>query len=187
MENDRLTLAAILALVRATLTLLLASLVSRLAPQAGFGPKLITAMLTLISFLLFAYIFTTFRRLLAERCRFHGGDLFIAGLIGLNGLAAVLTLGGLFAPGLADTFALKLVSVAFGLLLSGFALQLLLRLDDPLFGLRKLYAGLLTVAGLGIASLKLAGVGVIFGAVADILLAVIFVRAGSRTADPSAT
>ncbi len=180
MNNDRLTLAAILALVRATLTLLLASLVSRLAPQASFGPKLITAMLTVLSFLLFAYIFTTLKRLLNERYQFHGTDLAIAGLIGVNGLAALLTLAGVFLPGVSETWLLKTVSVLFGLLLVGFALQLF-RLQDNLFGFLKPYAFLTAVAGVGIASLKLAGVGVIFGAVADILLAVIFIKATGRS------
>ncbi len=180
MDNDRLTLAAILALVRATLTLLLASLVSRLAPQASFGPKLITALLTVIGFLLFAFIFTTFKRLLNERYQFHGTDLAIAGLISLNGLAALLTLVGVFVMGVSETWLLKILSVAFGLLLVWFAFQLV-RLPDHLFGFLKPYTFLTAVAGLGIASLKLAGVGVIFGAIADILLAVIFIRASRQT------
>lgn len=180
MNNDRLTLAAILALVRATLTLLLASLVSRLAPQASFGPKLITALLTLISFLLFAYIFTTFKRLLNERYQFHATDFAIVALISANGLAALLTLAGVLVTGTVDTLLLKIVSVAFGLLLTGFALQLF-RLQDTLFGFLKPYAFLTAVAGIGIASLKLAGVGVIFGAVADILLAVIFIKASGQS------
>ncbi len=181
MQNDRLTLAGILCIVRATLSLLLASLVSRLATQAGFGPKLITALLTLIAFLLFAFIFSTFKRLLNERYQFHNTDLAIVGLIGLSGLAALITVGSLFlSTGTAtDTMLLKLVYVAFGLLLAGFAMQLM-RLGDNLFGFLKPYAILTGVAGVGIASIKLAGVGVILGAIADVILAVILVKSSGK-------
>jgi len=181
MQNDRLTLAGILCLVRATLSLLLASLVSRLAVQTSFGPKLITALLTLIGFLLFAFIFTTLKQLLNERYQFHKADLTIVGLIGLNGLAALLTVTSLlFYGGLAtDTTMLKVISVAFGLLLAGFAIQLM-RLQDNLFGFQKPYAFLTVAAGVGIASVKIAGIGVIFGAIADVILAVILIKASGR-------
>lgn len=181
MQNDRLTLAAILSLVRATLSLLLASLVSRLAAQTSFGPKLITALLTLIGFLLFAFIFSTLKRLLNERYDFHTTDLAMVGLIGLNALAALLTMGSILTPSIisTDTTLLKMISIAYGLLLIGFAAQLL-RLQDNLFGYQKPYAFLIGVSGAGIASLKLAGIGVIFGAVADIILTVIFIKASGK-------
>ncbi len=181
MQNDRLTLAAILCIVRATLSLLLASLVSRLAVQTGFGPKLITALLTLIGFLLFAFIFFTLKQLLNERYAFHKTDLTIIGLIGLSGLAAFISVSSLlFTGGIAtDTTLLKLVYAAFGLLLIGFAIQLM-RLDDNLFGFQKPYSFLTAAAGVGIASIKFAGVGVIFGAIADIILAVIFIKSGRQ-------
>lgn len=182
MQTDRLTLAGILCLARAALTLLLASLVSRLAGQTSFGPKLITALLTVIAFLIFVYIFSTLKQLLNERYDFHKTDLTIIGLIAVSSLAALLTAGSLVISGTlaTDTTLLTFMSIGFGVLLVAFSIQLL-RLQDNLFGFLKPYAFLSAAAGAGIASIKFAGVGVIFGAVADVLLAIIFIKAsGSR-------
>ncbi len=181
MNSDRLKLAAILAFIRATLTLPLASLASQLAGNPGFGPMLITGLLTLINFALFVFIFTTFKGLLNERFGCHSLDLTIYGLIGLNALTVLVLLGPLVLPEQISgaTLSMTIITLAYGLLLIGYAVQIL-KMENPLFGFQKPYGYLTAASGTGFASVVLAGVGVIFGAVADILLGVIFIKASGK-------
>ncbi|HHJ38364.1 MAG: hypothetical protein AXA67_13475 [Methylothermaceae bacteria B42] len=182
MNSDRFKLAAILAFIRATMILPLASLASQLAGNPGFGPMMITALLTLLNFALFVYIITTFKGLLNERFGYHSLDLTIYGLIGLNALTILVLLGPMLLPGQISggTGFMAIISLAYGLVLIGYAFQIL-KMDNPLFGFQKPYGYLVAASGLGFASMVLAGVGVIFGAVADILLGVIFIKASGKS------
>lgn len=178
MEQDRLKLAGVLAFIRATLTLPLASLTTQLLGNPGIGPKLITTLLSVISFVLFVYILLTFKGLLNLRFRFHATDLAIYGMIGLRSLSLVVLLVPLLMPGFVQeqSSILKILTFLFGMLMIGFGAQLL-KLEDNLDGFLKPFAFLSMAAGLGFASILMAWLGILFGAIADILLGIIFIKA----------
>ncbi|WP_022948305.1 hypothetical protein [Methylohalobius crimeensis] len=183
MPNDRLMLAAILAFIHAVMTRPLSALTSSLMTRPDMGAKLITVLLAMVGFAIFAFLFTTFKRLLNERYEYHGADLSILALIGLNAAGAALTLLPVVGIGPNTlSLAFNAASILFGLLLVGLAVQLL-RLPSGLIALLRPYAFIIAVSGVGIASIKLANIGMIFGIVADILLGIIFIKESGTPLD----
>ncbi len=182
MSSDRLILAAGAAFIHAILSRFFIAFISEITARPETGTILIATLLALINFALFAFVFTILKRLLNERYHLHEADLPILALIGLNGLGVGLTLLPLLGFGpTAIGWILNAASVAVGLTMLAFAVQLL-RLPSGTIEFLRPYAFLIAAAGVSIASIRLIALGVILGAVADLLLGVIFFKESGKPA-----
>ncbi len=175
MSNDRLTLAAILAFIHAVLSRFFVSFTAEITRPSA-GPLLIAALLALVNFALFVFLFTTLKRLLNERYHYREADLPILALIGLHAVGVAFILLPLAGLGY-STFSLlsKALGVAGGLLWIGLAWRLY-RFPAGRIKLLRPFAAAVAVAGLGYLSVVLVNVAVIVMIVADIILGVIFIQ-----------
>jgi hypothetical protein len=147
----------------------------------GAGAKLSQAILTLVSLGLFLYVIIFLKKLLNYRFQFHEVDIYISLLIWGNVILAVFSLLSLGSRGfewLMDI--LSIVSfIIFGILAIMFATRLL-RLSNNLYGLLKAFCYITIASGICFITVFLAPVGIIVGAVADVILGVIFFRAAEQ-------
>jgi hypothetical protein len=180
MTNERLTLTGWLAIIEAVLSIPIAGLDIFAGAQPRAELKLIAVPLNLIPFALRVYVLVSFKSLLNSHFHFHDTDLLIQVLIGLNVVAALLSIIVLLNVAL-ETPALETVVRVVGvLLMSPFGIMIivfgikLLRLPDPLHGLLKPYAYTTIAAGFCIGIIVLFPVGFLIGSVAGILLGMIF-------------
>jgi hypothetical protein len=157
MSSDRLILAAGAAFIHAILSRFFISFISEITARPETGTILIATLLALVNFALFAFVFTILKRLFNERYHLHEVDLPILALIGLNGLGVVVTL------------------------LPFLAVQLL-RLPSGAIAFLKPYAWLIAAAGVGFVSVRLITMGVILGAISDLLLGVILFKESGKPA-----
>ncbi|MFN3920141.1 MAG: hypothetical protein ACK4JF_07660 [Methylohalobius sp.] len=182
MSSDRLILAAGAAFIHAILSRFFISFISEITARPETGTILIATLLALVNFALFAFVFTILKRLFNERYHLHEADLPILALIGLNGFGVVLTLLPLLGFGPAT---LSLVfggaGIAVGLAWLALAVQLL-RLPSGAIAFLKPYAWLIAAAGISFVSVKLITMGVILGAISDLLLGVILFKESGKPA-----
>ena len=179
MNNDRLTLASVLAFIHAVLSRFFVSFTAEITQPAA-GPFLIAALLAMVNLALFVFIFTTLKRLLGERYHFQEADSPIHTLIGFNILAVVIILLPVF--GLGHTlFSLvsKGLAVAGGLAWIWLAVKLL-KLPAGRIKLLKPYTWLVAAVGVCFATIVLAPLGTLLNLAADILLGVIFIQETGR-------
>jgi len=147
----------------------------------GAGAKLSQAILTLVSLGLFLYVIISLRKLLNYRFQFHEVDIYISLLIWGNVVLAIFSLLSLGSRGF-EWFMniLSIVSfIVFGILAIMFATRLL-RLPGNLYGLLKPFCYITLVSGICFITVFLSPVGIIAGAVADVILGVIFFRAAEQ-------
>lgn len=182
MSSDRLILAAGAAFIHAILSRFFVSFISEITARPEIGTILIATLLALLNFALFAFVFTILKRLLNERYHLHEIDLPILALIGLNALGVGLTLLPLIGLGpTAIGWILSVTAVVVGLTMLAFAVQLL-RLPAGMIQFLRPYAFLIAAAGVSIASVRLSALGVILGAVSDLLLGVILFKESGKPA-----
>jgi hypothetical protein len=147
----------------------------------GMGPKLSQAILTVVGLGLFLYIISSLKKLLNSRFQFHDVDIYISLLIWGNIVLAILSLFSLESRRL--DWAMGILSIiafiAFGILSIMFATRLL-RLSGNLYGLLKLFSYTNIVSGICFITVLLAPLGILAGAVADVILGVIFFRAAGQ-------
>ena len=147
----------------------------------GAGAKLSQAILTLVSLGLFLYVIISLRKLLNYRFQFREVDIYISLLIWGNVVLAAFSLLALGSIGF-EWFMniLSIVSfIIFGILAIMFATRLL-RLPGNLYGLLKPFCYITVVSGIFFITVFLSPVGIIAGAVADVILGVIFFRAAEQ-------
>ncbi|GAB6066780.1 hypothetical protein JCM13664_00980 [Methylothermus subterraneus] len=182
MSSDRLILAAGAAFAHALLSRFFISFLSEITSRPEIGTALTAALLALVNFALFAFVFIILKRLLNERYHLREADLPILALIGLNGLAVGLALLPLL--GFGPTFvgrAFAGAGVAVGLAWLALAFQLF-RLPAGTLAFQRPYALLIAAAGIGFVSVRLLTLGVILGAVADLLLGTILFKESGKPA-----
>ena len=147
----------------------------------GAGAKLSQAILTLVSLGLFLYVIIALRKLLNSRFQFHDVDIYISLLIWGNVVLAILSLLSLGSRRL--DWAMGILSIiafiVFGILSIMFATRLM-RLSNNLYGLLKPFSYTNIVSGICFITVFLSPVGIIAGAVADVILGVIFFRAAEQ-------
>ena len=148
----------------------------------GMGPKLSQAILTLVSLGLFLYVIIFLRKLLNYRFQFHEVDIYISLLIWGNVILEIFSLLSLGSRGFEWLMnILSIVSfIVFGILAIMFATRLL-RLSGNLYGLLKPFCYITIVSGICFITVFLSPVGIIAGAVADVILGVIFFRAAEQS------
>ena len=148
----------------------------------GMGPKFSQAILTLVSLGLFLYVIISLRKLLNYRFQFREVDIYISLLIWGNVVLAIVSLLSLGSRGFEWSMnILSIVSfIVFGILAIMFATRLL-RLPGNLYGLLKPFCYITIVSGICFITVFLSPVGIIAGAVADVILGVIFFRAAEQS------
>jgi hypothetical protein len=148
----------------------------------GAGAKLSQAILTLVSLGLFLYVIISLRKLLNYRFQFREVDIYISLLIWGNVILDIFSLLSLGSRGFEWLMnILSIVSfIVFGILAIMFATRLL-RLSGNLYGLLKPFCYITIVSGICFITVFLSPVGIIAGAVADVILGVIFFRAAEQS------
>jgi ABC-type proline/glycine betaine transport system permease subunit len=148
----------------------------------GIEPRLSQAILTVVGLGLFLYVIYSFKRLLNGRFKFYDVDIYISLMIWGNVVLAVLSLLSL-ETGKLESF-METVTVAalivFGILSIMFATRLL-RLSGNLYGLLRAYCYTTILSGIFLITVFLLPVAILAGAVADVILGVIFFRAAEQT------
>jgi hypothetical protein len=147
----------------------------------GTGAKLSQALLTVVGLGLFLYIISSLKKLLNLRFQFHDVDIYISLLIWGNVILVALSLLSLKSGGLERAMSILSVFafIFFGILSIMFATRLL-RLSGNLYGLLKPFSYTQIVSGICLITVFLSPVGIIAGAVADVILGVIFFRAAEE-------
>jgi len=147
----------------------------------GSGAKLSQAMLTVVGLGLFLYIISSLRKLLNFRFQFHEVDIYISLLIWGNVILAALSLLSLGSRELEQAMGVLSIMafIFFGILSIMFATRLL-RFPGNLYGLLKPFCYTNILSGICFLTIFLSPVGVIAGAVADVILGVIFFRAAEQ-------
>jgi hypothetical protein len=136
--------------------------------------------LDLVAVLLFIYILSTLRRLLNSRFRFYDVDVVVSLLIALGIILTVAQMLPVFRADAAGAAVLEVASaLAFSALGIGYIVLgvRLRRLSGNPFGLLKPYAYTLLAFGVCAASIVLSPVAMVVGAVSDVILGLIFLRA----------
>lgn len=174
----RFRLAGLLAMLNALLAIPWFILTLSLAEKSDPWTKLAEVSMMLLSTILFVYIIVTLRTLVNRRYAFHAADQLILWQIKLNLIALAVSLVGIAVPDIASTaniLALVLV-VPMGILQLMFG-QRLLQLPADLNGLLRPYCYLNMAAGFFLASIVLIPLGILAGAISDIMLGTIFFQA----------
>ena len=148
----------------------------------GIGPRLSQAILTVVGLGLFLYVIYSLRRLLNGRFKFHDVDIYISLLIWGNVVLAILSLLSLGTDKLESCMEAVTMAalIVLGLLSIMFATRLL-RLAGNLYGLLKAYCYTTILSGIFLVTIFLLPVAILAGAVADVILGVIFFRAAEQT------
>ncbi|MCM2360016.1 MAG: hypothetical protein NDI77_17825 [Geobacteraceae bacterium] len=180
MTRKRLLTAGWLAMASAVMTIPWFILAFFLGGQEGLAAKAAEAVMLVTGTMLTVYLLLTLRRLLHERYRFGRADTAIGLLIKASVVSALAGMAGLAFTRMESAsadFAMVMV-VVIGVLQIVFGVSLL-RLPDPLQGLHKPYCYLNIATGLCLALVILMPLGMLTGAVADVMLGTIFFQAAS--------
>lgn len=140
--------------------------------------RIADAAIQVVGTVLFVLLCVLLRRFIRGRFGFTAADRVIDLLIISNLVIAVLSLVMLAFPELetAVTQVMLIAIVTMGLLEARLG-YMLLALPDDLGGLRKPYAYLIMLCGVFLASIILAPIAILLGAVADVMLGTIFFQA----------
>ena len=183
--KEKLNLAGWLSITNALFAIPSIAMSWFLDSMDGIGPIISQAILTMVSLGLFLYIISSLRKLLNIRFEFHDVDIYISMLIWGNVALAALSILSLGSKEL--EWVNKYLSIAafifFGILSILFARRLL-RLPGNLYGLLKPYCYITIGSGICFITVFLAPLGIIVGAVTDVILGVIFFRAAEQPLSP---
>ena len=185
MTKDHLNLAGWLSITSALFAIPSMAMSWFLESMEGAGAKLSQAILTAVDLGLFLYVISSLKKLLNSRFRFHDVDIYISLLIWGNivlSIVSLLSLGSRKIE-LAWSILSAIALVAFGILSIMFATRLL-RLSGNLYGLLKPFSYTQIVCGICFITVFLFPVGIIAGAIADVILGVIFFRAADQPPSP---
>ncbi len=156
-----------------------------LESMGGSGAKLSQIILTVVGVGLFLYIITSLKKLLNGRFNFYDVNIYILLLIWGNIVLAALSLISIGSKRLEGGMgALSIAAVVFFGILSILFATRLLRLPGTLYGLLKPYCYITIGSGVCLITVFLFPIGVIAGAVTDVILGVIFFRAAEEPPSP---
>ncbi len=187
MKPQRLTIAGWLSIVNAVITLPLFVFSLVLDALGGPAAKALSVLLTIATTALFIYVFTTLKDLLHARFDFHDTDTLISVLIMASVVvAAINLLSTVFSSLEAVIRWLSVLSlIPFGVIFIVFAVKLL-NLRDNLFGMLKPLSYLTIATGLCFGTIILIPFGLLTSAASDIILGMVFFRAGRSSNAPAA-
>ncbi len=184
MTRKHLTVAGWLAMANAALTVPWVVLTFFIAGKGGSLAKVGEGLFLVVGTVLYVYLLVTLRRLLHEKFVFYEADTVIMLLIKANIISATVVVLASAFPGLEDSLAMFgiIMVVGLGILQTIFGIRLL-RLIDDLKGLHKPYCYLNILTGFCTAMIVLLPVGILTGAVADVMLGTIFFQAAAVEPD----
>jgi hypothetical protein len=151
-----------------------------------FAPYYQTAM-QVVGLFLFIYLTWFLKKFLNSRYSFHETDNYIDFLIATNLFAGIAVIAGLYLPSWAealDWFSLLLIA-AFGVAQILFGIKLL-TLPHILNGMLRPFCFMTITTGLFTSTVVFLPVGVVTGAIADVMLGTIFFQAAVKTEEPFA-
>ncbi|MBM4348669.1 MAG: hypothetical protein FJ106_02100 [Deltaproteobacteria bacterium] len=177
----QLTLAGWLSMTSAIFAIPSIAMSWYLEEMGGAGAKLSQAILTLVSLGLFLSVIISLRKLLNYRFQFHHADLSISLLIWGNVILAAFGLLALESQGFESLMnILSMVSlIIIGILAIMFGTRLL-QFSGSFYGLLKPFCYTTIASGICLITVFLTPVGIIVGAVSDVILATIFFRAAEQ-------
>jgi hypothetical protein len=176
--RTKLKAAGWLAMTSAVLAIPWLILTYLLAEKEGVAPKAVEAAMLVVGTALTVYLLVALQRLLHEKYGFHQADLPIRLLIKANVVSAAVSLLGLAFTQLESALGVFgiIMVVVVGILQIVFGIRLL-RLPDTLRGLHRPFCYLNVVTGVCLVAFVLIPLGMVTGAVADVMLGTIFFQA----------
>ena len=152
-----------------------------LESMEGTGPRLAQAILIVVGLGLFVYILLFLKQLLNSRFLFHDVDIYISYLLWGNLSLSLFHLLSLVSPEFEWAVAILsiLAYVFFGILSILFSTRLL-KLPYRFYGLLKPYCYITIASGACFMMVILLPVGIVVGAVTDIILGIVFFRAAEE-------
>jgi hypothetical protein len=180
MTRKHLTVAGWLAMANAALTVPWVVLTFIIVGKEGRMVKVAENLFLVVGTGLYVYLLVTLRRFLAEKCAFHEADTIVMLLITANVVSVTVGVLGSAFPGLEDSLTNLgiIMVVVLGILQAIFGAKLL-RVTDDLKGLHKPYCYLNILTGASTAMIVLLSIGVLSGAIADVMLGTIFFQAAA--------
>lgn len=177
-DRHHFAVAGWLSIANAVMTLPLVALAMLLSELPGTWPKAVLALLEITTLVLFVYIFMTLKRLLNSRFDFRNADALITILVVTN---LVFSLISLLLLGMPESQSAMIVLsilalVPLGIVYIAFSIQLL-KLQGNLYGMLQPFAWSSIATGFCMGTVILAPLGLLAGAVSDIFLAIVFLRA----------
>lgn len=175
-------LAGWLALANAFLTIPWVIMTFFLASESRIWARLAEGGMQFLSTLFFVYTMLSLRTLLHKNHSFHEADRFIDWLVKANVVITAVSLIGIVSPAIASsagTLAVVLI-VPLGVLQLFFGLRLQ-QLDHDNAPLMKPYSYLNIATGFCLATIVMIPLGVVIGAIADIMLGTILLQAASSS------
>ena len=151
-----------------------------LEDRTGPAPKVAEAGLLLVGVFLTVYLLLALQRLAHEKYAFREADTAIGLLIKVNVVAAAVSIVGLALPQFESALGVFgiIMAVVMGIMQIVFGIRLL-RLPGDLQGLHKPFCYLNIIAGICVATIVLMPIGMVAGAVTDVMLGTIFFQAAS--------
>jgi hypothetical protein len=188
LTKEKLHVAGWVAVANAVFTIPAIALSYFLESMEETGARLAQAILLVVGLGLFVYLLSSLRQLLNSRFRFHDADIYISYLLWGNVSLSLFHLLSLLnrefesAVGILSIMAY----IFFGILSILFGIRLM-RLPYSLYGLLKPYCYLTIVSGACIITILLLPVGILVGAITDVILGIIFFRAAEQPPSPIET
>jgi hypothetical protein len=145
------------------------------------------AIMQLVGLVIFTCLTWFLKKLLNTLHSFHDTDNYIDFLIMTNLFAGIAAIAGMFLPPwekALDWFSLLQIA-AFGVAQIIFGIKLL-KLPDTLNGMLRPFCIITIITGLFISTVVLLPLGVVTGAIADVMLGTIFFQAAGKTDQPVA-
>ena len=151
----------------------------------GMETILLQAILVLLSLGLFVYILSSLRQLLNSRFGFFDGDIYISYLMWGNfSLSLFHILSLIYREFEWAVSVLSIMAYIFFGILSILFAKKLLKLSGDLYGLLKPFCSLSLLSGACFITVVLLPVGILAGAVSDVILGIIFFRAAKEPLSP---
>ena len=184
--KGQLNLAGWLSITNAIFTIPAIAMSFFLESMEGTEARFVQAVLVVVSLGLFVYILLSLKQLLNSRFRFHDVDIFISYLLWGNLSLSLFHILSLVNKEFESAVSILSVMayIFFGILSIMFATRLL-KLPDTLYGLLKPYCKITIVSGVCFITILLLPVGILAGAITDVILGVIFLRAAEQPPSPN--
>lgn len=179
--QDRFKLAGLLCMAYALLIYPLSRLDELLPGHLGLGPKVVSSLLNMVSFLIFIYIFSSLKLLLNHNLNFKNCNKALLILMLVYVAHGAMNIGLVFtghAQGLLQYAAAALtVGVGISFIMLGYKLK-----TEPgnVYGLGQWLSYMLMAMGACTVSVIWARYGILVGVVAYLIMSVVFSRAEQR-------
>jgi hypothetical protein len=180
MTNRCLRLAGFMAMTSAILSIPFLVLSYRMMESNDRSFILCESIMQLAGLFLFIFLIAMFRRLLNIRHKLHAADNYIDFMIITNLIFTVAAISGPFLPDWENALLQfsRILIIAFGIAQILFGIKLF-QVTDGMKGMLRPFSLITIATGAMVATLVLLPIGVITGAISDVMLGTIFFQAVS--------